>query len=226
MVRDRIYRARDAERIPDWARARALLEEAHVWSPGEPEVALRLGHLLLSAYGDVAGARDHFGRCLRPAKGRALHGLGLCARAEGDDARALELLEESMRAGATAPCARDRALLLLALRPGGEAEAALDDVARISRASVESELLLAAAGRLPAPPAAPPEWAHALARARLAASLGDEEKARSELAEHFAKAYATPEARSAAGRILGADFAFRRNLSLVASINHLAQESP
>jgi len=226
MVRDRIYQARVAERIPDWAKTRAYLEEAHLWSPGEPEVSLRLGHLLLSAYADVPRARELFGGCLRRSKARALHGLGLCALAEGDKTRALDLFAESMKAAPTAPCARDRALALLALERGGEAEAALDEVERISRASVESELLLAAAGRLPAPPAAPPEWSYALARARLAAAQGREDQARTELAEHFSKAYASPQAMKLGGRLLHEDFVFGRNLALVETINRLSQETP
>ncbi|MGQ0615043.1 MAG: tetratricopeptide repeat protein [Planctomycetaceae bacterium] len=226
MVRDRIYQARVAERIPDWAKTRAYLEEAHLWSPGEPEVSLRLGHLLLSAYAEIPRARELFANSLRRSRARALHGLGLCSLAEGNQERALELLSDSMKAAPSAPCARDRALLLLSLGRSGEAQAALDEVERISRASVESELLMAAAGRLPAPPAAPPEWSYALARARLAAALGSDDRARAELLEHFSKAYASPQAMGVAGRILRQDFVFRRNPALVETINSLSQEIP
>lgn len=219
MTRDLLHRARGAERRGDRRQARELLEQAHAWAPEDVEAALYLAHVTLDAFGDIERARSLFGSCLRKARHRALHGLGLCALRAGDLDRAEELLRDSMRERPTPACARDLAILLLS--KGADATEALDAVENLSFASWESELLLAAAGRVPPPPSPSSDAELALARARLLAIRGDAAGALAELSAHFARAYVTPEARGQAASHLSQDFAFRGNPDLVSGVKSL-----
>jgi len=221
MTRDLLYRARAAERRGDRREARALLEQAHAWAPEDVEAALYLAHLTLDAYGEIERARELFRRCLRKTRHRALYGLGLCAMRAGDRDRAEELLRDSMRERPTPACARDLAILLLS--KGADATEALAAVERLSFASWESELLLAAAGRVPPPPSPSSDPELALARARLLATRGDAAGALSELRAHFARAYVTPEARRRAASLLAEDFAFRGNPEVVSGVKSLSE---
>jgi len=214
--RDLLGRARDAERRGDWNEARVHLAQAHTWAPDDIEVSLRFAEVTLGAFGEVDAARELYRRCLKRARHRALHGLGRCALVAGDRERALELFRESMDWKPTPACARDLAILLLS--EGQDAGDALEAVESLSYASWESELLLAAAGRLSPPPSLPPDPEYALARARLRAATGDAQSALQELQLHFSRACANAEARRRASLLLRRDFAFRGNPAIVSGV--------
>jgi hypothetical protein len=184
-------------RVPDWPRAREAAERAHLLDPKDQDSALLLARMLLFTFGEVEEAR-----ALCEAAG-SRHGLALCALAEGRARRAEELLGE---APPTAACLRDRALLLLGQRREAEAGKALDEVAKRSAGATESDLLLAAAGRIPPPPL-PREWWFGLARARVLAKGGDREGAERELVDYARLSCATPAARALLRRSLEGDFA-------------------
>jgi tetratricopeptide (TPR) repeat protein len=189
----------------DWALARAELERASLDYPEDPVLILRLARIDLEAYGDVDRAQARYERLPRKQRARALHGLGRCALWRGDEARALALFRESLAEEPTADCARDLALRLLAR--GDPAGDALDLVEETSGATLRSKLLLAAAGRLPAPARLPEGWTYALERARLKPL----DEARAEVDLYLDRATATPAAREAMARVLAGDPALCRN---------------
>lgn len=203
---------REAERAVRegrWEECAQALEKARLVEPRDPYPALFLARVRLCAFGDVEQARRLAGAALPLARSRALHLLGLCALAEGDAAGATDLLEQSIEVGATAACARDLALLRLAGGATHGAEEALDLVTRLSAQSYESEVVLAAAGRLPAPPDRPgPE--NGLSRARLAAGA-DPARAAREVNCFLDYQCATPLGRQLWLRMLALQFPFSGN---------------
>jgi hypothetical protein len=189
----------------DWAAARTALERVSIDYPDDPVVILRLARIDLEAYGDIDRAQARYERLPREMRARALHGLGRCALWKGDEEHALDLFRESLAATPTAECARDLAVRLLAR--GDPAKEALDLVAETSGNTLRSQLLLAAAGRVPGPSRLPNEWTYALERARLKPLP----EARPEVDLYLSRACATPEAKEAMARVLAGDLALRRN---------------
>jgi len=200
-----LRKAAEAREIPDWPVVRLALEEAALLDPDDPEVRLLLAETLLEAYAEIDRARALYWGLRETSRARALHGLGRCALWDGDEDRALALFEESLVVGPTAACARDLAVRRLAR--GDDAGPALDAVERISRGTLRSRLLLAAAGRAPRPERLPQEWHYGLERARLAPP----EQARTEVEAYVAEAAATFAARDRLREVLAGDFALRRN---------------
>ena len=91
-----------------------------------------------------------------------------------------------------------------------ESETAIARASRVeetSGATLRSKLLLAAAGRLPAPARLPEGWPYALERARLKPL----DEARAEVDLYLDRATATPAAREAMARVLAGDPALCRN---------------
>jgi len=197
--------ADEAATRSDWPAARAAFERASLDYPDDPVLLLRLARIDLEAYGDVARAEGRYERLPRANRAHALHGLGRCALWRGDEARALDLFRASLAKRPTPGCARDLALRLLAR--GEPADDALDAVEATSGGTLRSRLLLAAAGRAPAPPLLPEGWTYALERARLKPL----EEARAEVDLYLDRACATPSAREAMARVLAGDPALRRN---------------
>jgi len=197
--------ADEAATRSDWAEARAALERAQLDYPDDPVLILRLAWIDLEAYGDVPRAEEHYQRLMKTQRARALHGLGRCALWRGEEDQALDLFRASLAKTPTADCARDLALRLLAR--GEPAEEALDLVLSTSGNTLRSRLLLAAAGRLPAPAQLPEGWTYALERARLKPLP----EARAEVDLYLDHACATPAAREAMGRVLAGDPALCRN---------------
>lgn len=188
----------------DWPAARAALERIQLDYPDDPVVILRAARIDLEAFGDVGRAQARYERLPKEMKARALHGLGRCALWKGDEEQALHLFRESLAEKPTADCAKDLAIRLLARgEPAGDA---LDIVEEISGNTLRSRLLLAAAGRVPAPSRLPAEWSYALERARLKPLP----EARAEVDLYLGKACATAEAREAMARVLQGDLALRR----------------
>jgi tetratricopeptide (TPR) repeat protein len=197
--------ADEAATRSDWALAREELERAQLDYPDDPVLILRLAWIDLEAYGDVPRAQERYQRLMKTERARALHGLGRCALWRGDEDQALALFRESLAKQPTPECARDLALRLLARgEPAGEA---LDLVESTSGNTLRSRLLLAAAGRLPAPARLPEGWTYALERARLEPLP----EARVEVDLYLDHACATPAAREAMARVLAGDPALCRN---------------
>ena len=205
------HTARVAEAKPDWPVARTALRNAALLAPNDAEINLSYASCLLFAYGEVESARRIYGGMLRRSRARALHGLGWCSLVEGDAERALELWTESLGVSRTVDCSRDTAVLLLDLGREEEADKALELVERISRQSIRTQMLLAAAGRRRAPAGLPEGWQFALDRARVRMTLKQPESAAADLREHMEKAYFTDRARDFGRRRLQNDFVLRRN---------------
>jgi hypothetical protein len=201
---DLVARADEAAVRSDWITARRAFEEIAIDYPEDPTVTLRLARIQLEAFGDIRGAEALLERMDRRFRARSLHGLGRCALWRGDEERALDLFRESLKAKPAAECARDLAIRLLAR--GDPAGDALDVVEALSGATLRSSLLLAAAGRRPAPDPLPGGWAYALERARLRPLP----EARREVALYLDRACATVAAREAMARVLEGDLALRR----------------
>jgi tetratricopeptide (TPR) repeat protein len=210
--------ARGAEAKPDWPVTRTALRNAALLAPNDAEINLHYASCLLLAYGEVKSARRIYGDMLGRSRARALHGLGWCALVEGDEERALELWKESLGVQQTVDCSHDTAVLLLDLGREDEAQKALELVERISRQSVRTQMLLAAAGRREAPPGLPEGWHFALDRARVRATSKQPESAAADLREHLEKAYFTDLAREFGLRRLQNDFALRRNPQALAEV--------
>jgi Tfp pilus assembly protein PilF len=201
-------RAADAVAGPDWPAARRALEEAAHLAPADLDVNLRLAETLLQAYGEIDAARRLYWKVRRISRARALHGLGLCALWEADEARALQLFGASLAERPTAACARDLAVRQLAR--GEDSEDALALVERVSGNTVRSGLLLAAAGRRPRPAKMPEGWTYGLERARLAPLA----EAAAEVSAYVRAACATQEAQRLMEAVLEGDFALQRNPGL------------
>jgi len=197
--------ADEAATRSDWAAARGDFERALLDYPDDPVLILRLAWIDLEAFGDVQAAEERYQRLMKAQRALALHGLGRCALWRGDEDRALALFRESLAKEPTPQCARDLALRLLAR--GEPATDALDLVASTSGNTLRSRLLLAAAGRLPAPARLPEGWTYALERARLQPLP----EARVEVDLYLDRACATPAAREAMARVLAGDPALCRN---------------
>jgi hypothetical protein len=197
--------ADEAAARSDWPAARVALERASLDYPRDPVVLLRLAWIDLEAFGEVQRAQERYERLPREYRAHALHGLGRCALWRGDEERALAFFRDSLASAPTAPCARDLALRLLARgEPTGDA---LDLVESTSGGALRSRLLLAAAGRAPAPPRLPDGWTYALERARLKPLP----EARPEVDLYLERACATAAAREAMKRVLEGDPALCRN---------------
>ena len=189
----------------DWTTARRTLEQAALDDPRSAVVTLRLAHIQLEAFGEIDAAEALYWSLNDRFPERTLYGLALCALWRGDEARAIELMRESLKKEPTANCARALAVRLLGR--GEEAAEVLDVVDEISGETARSKLLLAAAGRAPRPLRLPEGWSWALERARLLPL----EEARAEVDAYLDAACATPEAKRLTRRVLEGDFALRRN---------------
>jgi hypothetical protein len=200
-----LRQAEEAEVRADWPAARGALEAALQAAPRDLDTTLRLAEVRLKAYGEIEEAERLFWGVRDRSRARALHGAGLCALWRGDEAAALRLFRQSLEERPTAACAVDLAARLLAR--GDDATAVLDALERVAGQTLRARLLLAAAGRAPAPPSLPQGWAYGLERARL---LPPAEAAR-EVEAYLEKACATPRARDLLREVLRGDWALRRN---------------
>ncbi len=215
-----VRRAEEAMQIPDWPAVRAALEDAVQLDPRHVDSNLRLAEIRLKAYGEIDASEECYLRMMPLAPPRALHGLGLCALWRGDEGRALDLMRESIARRATADCARDLAVLLLA-RGHADADVALGVVERVAAGSLRGELLLAAAGRRPRPGSLPAGWSYGPERARLLPAP----LAGPEIEAYLVKATASAEARRAYPQVLASDFRQMRNRETPAGVQREVPES-
>ena len=200
-----LRRANAAARAGDWTAALEALEQASLAEPDDVRVTLRLAETALRAFGDVVRAENLYESLDDEFRARKLHGVGLCALWRGEEERALELWRASIRERPTTAAARDLAARLLAR--GEPADDALDLVETLSGDTLRSRLLLAAAGRLPAPDRLPATRDFGVERARL---LGPG-MARREIEEYVEWATATSAAKKAYLAVLEGDLALKRN---------------